>query len=79
MWVIRTKEGKREVLGIVTEKDFLDLLNPLPDRMYTTGVLRTKSLYHGDMSNVEEFMTTPVITCTVTTSVAEVLEKLWHK
>lgn len=80
VWVVEEKEaGVRTLLGIVTEKDFLELLNPLPDRMYTTGMFRTKSLYHGDMSTAQEFMVSPVISCSPTCTVAEALEKLWER
>lgn len=80
VWVVEEKEqGVRTVLGIVTEKDFLELLNPLPDKMYTTGVFRPKSLYHGDMSTAEEFMVSPVISCDSNSTVAEALEKLWER
>ena len=80
VWVVEEKEdGVRLLLGIVTEKDFLELLNPLPDRMYTTGVVKPRSLYHEDMSTVEEFMVSPVISCPPTCTVAEALEKLWDK
>ena len=80
LWVVEEKEaGVPRLLGVVTEKDFLELLNPLPDKMYTTGVFRLKSLYHGDMSTAEEFMVSPVITCSPGSTVAEALEVLWDK
>ncbi len=80
VWVVEEKQqGVRTLLGIVTEKDFLELLNPLPERMYTTGVFKPKSLYHGDMSTAEEFMVSPVITCSPHSTVAEALEKLWER
>ncbi len=47
VWVVKSQES-REVVGIVTERDFLDPLSRLPDMTYATGVPRTKSLYHGD-------------------------------
>jgi len=80
VWVVEEKEeGVRILVGVVTEKDFLELLNPLPDKMYTTGMLRPKSLYHGDMSTAEEFMVSPVIACRPSDTVAEALEKLWER
>jgi CBS domain-containing protein len=80
VWVVEEKEpGTQTLLGIVTEKDFLELLNPLPERMYTTGMLRPKSLYHGEMSTAEEFMVSPVISCGPRNTVAEALEKLWER
>ena len=75
VWVVEEKEqGVRTLLGIVTEKDFLELLNPLPDRMYATGMLRAKSLYHGDMSMAQEFMVSPVISVSPKATVADALE-----
>ena len=80
VWVVEEQEqGVRMLLGIVTEKDFLELLNPLPEKMYTTGMFRTKSLYHGDMSTADEFMVSPVVSCKPGSTVAEALEKLWEK
>ncbi len=80
VWVIEEKQpGVPTVLGVVTEKDFVVLLNPLPDKMYTTGIFRPKSLYHGDMSTAEQCMVSPVITCAPECAVAEALEKFWEK
>ena len=80
VWVVEEKEpGERVVLGIVTERDFLEMLNPLPDKMYATGVFKPKSLYHGDMSTAEEFMVSPVITVDPNNTVADALEKLWER
>ncbi len=80
VWVVEEKEaGVRILRGVVTEKDFLELLNPLPDRMYTTGVFRPKSLIHGNMSTVQEFMTSPVVTCSPETTIAEALATFWDK
>ncbi len=82
VWVVEAKgegEGNPKPLGIVTEKDFLEMLNPLPDRMYATGVFRPKSLYHGDMSTAEEFMVSPVISCGPKNTVADALELLWER
>lgn len=78
VWVVKSKED-REVVGIVTERDFLDLLSPLPDMMYTTGVLHTKSLYHGEVATVQEFMTSPVVSCSPQDTVEKALEVLWQK
>jgi CBS domain-containing protein len=77
--VEETEAGVRTVLGVVTEKDFLQLLNPLPDKMYTTGVFRPKSLYHGDMSTAGEIMVSPVISCTPDSTVAQALDLLWER
>jgi CBS domain-containing protein len=80
VWVVEEKgEGVRKLLGVVTEKDFLELLNPLPDRMYATGVFKPKSLYHGDMSTAEEFMVSPVVSCAPGNTVADALELLWER
>ena len=73
-WVV-SESGSRQVVGVVTEKDFLDPLSPMPDREYApTGMIRPKSLYHGDMSTAEAFMSKPVIACDSSASVAEALE-----
>ena len=78
VWVVKSKQD-REVVGIVTERDFLDLLSPLPEMMYTTGVLHPKSLYHGEVATVQDFMTSPVVSCSPRDTVERALEELWHK
>jgi len=78
VWVV-PEAGSREVIGVVTEQEFLDLLSPMPYRDYATGVIRPKSLYHADSSTAEEFMSRPVITCKPSTSVEEALELLCEK
>jgi CBS domain-containing protein len=80
VWVVEEPEkGVRLPVGIVTEKDFLELLNPLPERMYATGVFRPKSLYHEDMSTAGQIMVSPVISCRADSTVAQALELLWER
>ena len=78
VWVVQER-GSREVLGIVTEREFLELLSPMPDKEYATGMIRTKSLLHGDMSTADEFMTKPVVSCSPSTNVETALEILREK
>lgn len=77
-WVIQER-GSREVLGIVTEREFLDLLSPMPEREYATGVIRPKSLYHGEMDTAEAFMSKPVVSCSPLSTVVSALETLREK
>jgi CBS domain-containing protein len=78
LWIV-PERGSRQVLGVVTERDFLDLLSPIPDREYATGLIRPRSLYHEEMSSAEEFMSSPVVSCEGGTSVADALELLREK
>ena len=78
VWVV-SEAGSREVVGVVTEQEFLDMLSPMPYRDYATGVIRPKSLYHVEMSTAEEFMSRPVITCGPSMSVEDALELLTEK
>ena len=78
VWVV-PETGSREVVGVVTEQEFLDMLSPMPYRDYATGVIRPKSLYHVEMSTAEEFMSRPVITCDPSMSVEDALELLTEK
>jgi len=78
VWVV-AEAGSRVVVGVITEREFLDLLSPMPEREYATGVIRPKSLYHAEKSTAEEFMSRPVIGCKPSTSIEKALEILREK
>ena len=75
VWVVQER-GSRVVLGIVTEHEFLDLLSPIPEGEHATGLIKPRSLCHGEMTTVEEFMSRPVVSCSPATKVEDALELL---
>jgi len=74
-WVVE-EPGSRVVLGIVTEHEFMDLLSPIPEGEYATGVIRARSLCHEDVKTAEEFMSRPVVSCSPATKVEDALDML---
>ena len=78
VWVVEER-GSRVVVGIVTEHGFLDLLSPIPEGEYATGFIKAKSLCHGEMTTVEEFMSRPVVSCSPATKVEDALELVREK
>jgi CBS domain-containing protein len=73
LWVVGQK-GNTNLVGVVTESDFIALLSPIPDRTYATGMLKSRSLDQGQMSTAGDVMVSPVITCTPDTSVTDALD-----
>lgn len=73
LWIVEEK-GSRKLVGVITEQDFIDLLSPIPDRTYATGMLKSRSLHQGQISTAADAMISPVITCSPDTPVSEALE-----
>ena len=73
LWIVKEK-GSRKLLGIITERDFLDLLSPIPDKTYATGMLKSRSLDQGQMSTAADAMVSPVVTCDPNTSISRAME-----
>lgn len=73
LWIVDEK-GSRKLVGVVTESDFMDLLSPIPDRTYATGMLRSRSLHQGQISTASDVMISPVITCAPDMPVGKALE-----
>lgn len=65
--------GSRKLVGVITEKDFLDVISPLQAKSYVIGVIRPKSLYHTELENAGDIMTGHVIKCDPKTTVENVL------
>jgi len=72
VWVVEEKDS-RKIVGVITEKDLLDVISPLPSRSYTIGVVRPKSLHHTEFEKAEDIMAKPVIKCHPKTTVEEAL------
>jgi CBS domain-containing protein len=72
VWVVEGKDS-RKLVGVITEKDLLDVVSPLPHRTYTTGMIRPKSLHHVELEKAEDIMATPVTKCQPKTTMEEAL------
>jgi len=62
VWIAEAPQVRR-VCGIVTDKNILELLSPLPERCYTTAIIRPMSLDHIQVAHARDFMTHPVLSC----------------
>jgi len=72
VWVVEGKDSKK-LVGVITEKDLLDIVSPLPLRSYTIGVIRPKSLQHTEFEKAEDIMAKPVIKCHPKMTIEEAL------
>lgn len=72
VWVVKGKDS-RELVGVITEKDLLDIVSPLPLKSYTIAVVRPKSLHHTELEIAEDIMAKPVIKCHPTATMEEAL------
>lgn len=72
VWVVERKDS-RKMVGVITEKDLLDIVSPLPLKSYTIGIIRPKSLHHIEFETAGDIMTKPVIKCHATATLEEAL------
>ncbi|MCD6358735.1 MAG: CBS domain-containing protein [Dehalococcoidia bacterium] len=72
VWVTESKDS-RKVVGVVTEKDFLDVVSPLPKKDHVVSMIKTKSLCHTKLEKAEDIMSEDVIKCQPGTTMEEVL------
>ena len=71
-WISESPES-HHICGVVTDKNIVDLLSPLPERCYTTAIIRPKSLDHIQVARAHEFMTHPVLSCSPDDTVEDAL------
>lgn len=71
-WVVE-KKGSKKLVGVITEKDFLEILSPIPNMIYTVGVIEPKSLLHGKFERAEDIMVKNVVKCHPKMTVEEAL------
>ena len=62
VWVVEGK-GSRKLVGVITEKDFLDMLEHPKMLPYEPTSKMTKSLYHGTVDTAESIMTKRPVAC----------------
>ncbi|HUS04282.1 MAG TPA: CBS domain-containing protein [Dehalococcoidia bacterium] len=72
VWVVEGKDS-RKLVGVITEKDLLDVISPLPFRSYTIGVISPRCLHHTELEKAEDIMAGPVIKCHPKTTIEEAL------
>jgi CBS domain-containing protein len=71
LWVVDQRTKK--LVGIITEKDFLDVISPLPARSWVIGVIRPKSWHHAEFETAGDIMVKHVVKCNKLTTVEEAL------
>lgn len=74
-WVVDDMKA-RNLIGIITEKDFLAILAPLRPAPYSFGFPNIKSLKYGTAQIAKDLMTTKIITCTPEATIREVIGKM---
>ena len=72
VWISESPDSLH-ICGVVTDKNVVDLLSPLPERCYTTAIIRPKSLDHIQVARAHEFMTHPVLSCSPEDTVEDAL------
>jgi len=72
VWVVEEKDS-RKLVGVITEKDLLDVVSPLPHKSYTVGVISPRSLRHTEFEKAEDIMVKPVLKCHPQTTMEEAL------
>jgi CBS domain-containing protein len=72
VWVVEGKDS-RKIVGVITEKDLLNVVSPLPFKSYTIGVIMPKSLHHTEFETAEDIMSKPVVKCHPKTTMGEAL------
>lgn len=61
-WVVDTLEN-RKLLGIITEKDFLNIISPLPRKTWITGITIFKTIQRRELKNASDLMTRNPLFC----------------
>lgn len=72
VWVVEQKDS-RKLVGVITEKDLLDIVSPISRKTYMIGVMNPMSLQHKESYTAEDIMAKPVRKCSPDTTVEEVL------
>jgi CBS domain-containing protein len=62
VWVVNNLED-RKLLGIITEKDFLSVISPIPRKTWVTGVTIFKTIQQKELETAEDIMTRNPLSC----------------
>jgi CBS domain-containing protein len=77
IWVV-DKIGSKKLVGVITEKDFLEVMSPLPARSWVVGVIEPKSWHHREFETAEDLMVKHLITCNQETTIEKALTLVSH-
>ena len=72
VWVVESKED-RKLSGVVTQKDLLEIISPIPSKSYATATIKLKSLRHTELNKAEDVMSKPVTKCRPEATMKEAL------
>ncbi len=75
LWVVKDRESQL-LVGVVTEKDFLQIISPPRIQRYTLGRVDIKSLSLGTVSSVKSIMAHRLVTSTAEMSVKDAIMKM---
>jgi len=75
IWVVSDMK-KKTLLGVITEKDFLDILAPTKLSGFVFGMPNVQSLGLGNVEKAGDIMTGKTISCNNITKIGEVIEKM---
>ena len=76
VWVVEQKDS-RKLVGVITEKDLLDIVNPMSTKTHIIGVMNPMSLRHVELYTAEDIMANPVRKCSSGTVMKEIEELLY--
>jgi CBS domain-containing protein len=77
VWVV-DEPGSKKLVGIITEKEFLEVMSPLPARSWVVGVIKPRSFYHAKFENAGDLMVKHLVICNPNQSIEEVLTLMSH-
>lgn len=75
LWVVDSKDTMK-LIGLVTEKDVLDIISPKSISPYSIGGIDTRSLLFGKVNNVGEIATKNLVTADSHDTVETALHKM---
>ncbi len=75
VWIV-DKKGSKKVIGIITEKDLLDILAPKRVQPYVIGGIDLTSLLFGNVRKAEDIMCKKLIVAHPKDTIEEALDKM---
>jgi len=75
MWVVKDKAGK-EIVGVITEHDVLNILAPKRVPSYIFGVPDVRSIQYGTIKTAGDVMSTKIVVCKPDDTILDALNKM---
>ena len=72
-WIVDDGENKK-LVGVITEKDFFEIISPLPRKTWVTGVIRLRNIHHTEFKNAGDMMTRNPVSCSPEDDVEKALD-----